>query len=219
MPVSFPPLATAVTGSGPALLLAHGATGSIAGNYAPVIPALAAAHTVVAPDYPGSGATPPAGPLDLDTLTDAVVDAAVSRGHARFALLGFSLGTTVAVRAAVRHPERVRALVLTAGFARADAHLLGLLPGWRAAEPARVHPHIDLVPHLDTTADLPRIAVPTLVIAAARDSMVPPANSRLLADRIPGARYAETDTDHVAMAEDPRGWLAPVLTFLRQERI
>ncbi|MFF2377317.1 alpha/beta fold hydrolase [Streptomyces xiamenensis] len=212
---SFPALATTVTGHGPALLLAHGATGSIADNFAPVLPELAAAHTVVAPDYPGSGATAPApAPLDLDTLTDAVVASAVSRGVQRFAVLGFSLGTTVAVRAAVRHPERVTALVLTAGLARADDHLLGLLPGWRASEPARLHPHIDLIPSLDTTADLPRVAVPTLVIATTRDSMVRPANSRVLAAGIPGAAYAELPTDHVAMVEDPRGWLKPVLSFL-----
>src|SRR5438105_1296527 len=84
------------------------APGSIEDNFAPVLPALAAAHTVVAPDYPGSGGTPVASAsLDLDELTDAVVDSAVRRGVGRFAVLGFSLGTLVAVRAAVRHPERV----------------------------------------------------------------------------------------------------------------
>ena len=157
---SFPPLATTVTGSGPALLLAHGATGSIEGNFGPVLPALAATHTVIAPDYPGSGRTPvAAAPLDLDALADSVVDSAVRRGAGRFAVLGFSLGTLVAVRAAVRHPERVTALVLTAGFARPDDHILGLLPGWRAEAPPALRPHIDLIPTLDTTGDLSDVTV------------------------------------------------------------
>ncbi|MEU9370697.1 alpha/beta fold hydrolase [Streptomyces avermitilis] len=91
---SFPALATTLTGTGPGLLLAHGATGSIEDNFAPVLPALAAAHTVVAPDYPGSGETPVVdAPLDLAELTDSVVDSAVQRGVGRFAVLGFSLGT------------------------------------------------------------------------------------------------------------------------------
>ncbi|MFF2851907.1 alpha/beta fold hydrolase [Streptomyces sp. NPDC058001] len=213
---SFPDLATTVTGTGPGLLLAHGATGSIEGNFAPVLPALAAAHTVVAPDYPGSGRTPVAdAPLDLDELTDSVVGSAVRRGVGRFAVLGFSLGTLVAVRAAVRHPERVAALVLTAGFARPDDHLLGLLPGWRAQGPPALHPHIDLIPTLDTTGDLAEVAVPTLVVATTADSMVLPAGSRALAAGIRGARYAEIDSDHVVMVERPEEWLKPVLGFLR----
>ncbi|MDQ0908931.1 pimeloyl-ACP methyl ester carboxylesterase [Streptomyces canus] len=212
---SFPALETTVTGTGPGLLLAHGATGSIEGNFAPVLPALAAAHTVVAPNYPGSGGTPVAAdPLDLDELTDAVVDSAVRRGVGRFAVLGFSLGTLVAVRAAVRHPERVTALVLTAGFTRPDDHLLGLLPDWRAQKPPALHPHIDLIPSLDITGDLAEVAAPTLVVATTADSMVLPVGSRALAAGIRGARYTEIDSDHVVMVERPEQWLEPVLDFL-----
>ncbi|MFJ5266007.1 alpha/beta fold hydrolase [Streptomyces sp. NPDC088387] len=228
---SFPALATTVstvttsasgtdngtgTGTRPALLLAHGATGSIEGNFAPVLPALTAAHTVVAPDYPGSGATPVAdAPLTLDDLADAVVDSAVQHGVGRFAILGFSLGTLVAVRAAVRHPERVTALVLTAGFARPDDHLLGLLPGWRAEVAPALHPHIDLIPSLDTTGDLAKVTVPTLVVATTADTMVLPEGSRALADGIRGARYTEIHSDHVVMVDRPEEWLKPVLDFLR----
>ncbi|GCD35346.1 alpha/beta hydrolase [Streptomyces chrestomyceticus JCM 4735] len=125
----LPALSTTVTpadeGTVPAahgILLAHGATGSIEGNYAGLVPALAATgHTVVAPDYPGSGRTPRAeGPLELDALADALVAEAVAAGVETFTLIGFSLGTAVSVRAAARHPERVRGLVLTAGLAKPD---------------------------------------------------------------------------------------------------
>ncbi|MET9291240.1 alpha/beta hydrolase [Streptomyces sp. NPDC003077] len=113
------------TGSAPSrgILLAHGATGSIADNFTGLIPVLTASgHTVVAPDYPGSGETPRAEePLTLDALADAIVAEAVEAGVETFTLLGFSVGTAVSVRAAVRHPERVRGLVLTAGFVRPDA--------------------------------------------------------------------------------------------------
>ncbi|KAA6215454.1 alpha/beta hydrolase [Streptomyces albofaciens JCM 4342] len=125
LPALFTTVTPADPGTVPAahgVLLAHGATGSIADNYAGLVPALAATgHTVVAPDYPGSGRTPRAdGPLDLDALADALVAEAVAAGVDTFTLIGFSLGTAVSVRAAARHPERVRGLVLTAGLARPD---------------------------------------------------------------------------------------------------
>ncbi|WP_129841161.1 alpha/beta hydrolase [Streptomyces sp. RFCAC02] len=106
---------------GPGLLLAHGAGGGIAGNFGLVLDDLARDHLIVGPHYPGAGATPVAdGPLDLDDLADRLVASAVAAGRERFAVLGESLGSAVAVRAAARHPDRVTGLVLTVGFATAD---------------------------------------------------------------------------------------------------
>ncbi|MER6145905.1 alpha/beta hydrolase [Streptomyces sparsogenes] len=120
-----------VRGSGPGLLLAHGATGSIDGNYGPILDGLAERYKVVGPDYPGSGRTPRAEePLQLDRLADELVAAAVEEGLDTFAIVGYSLGTPVALRAASRHPERVTALVLTAGFARPNARLRLLNEDW-----------------------------------------------------------------------------------------
>ncbi|MFI9721567.1 alpha/beta fold hydrolase [Streptomyces sp. NPDC052396] len=122
------PLSTTVTGSGPGLLLAHGAGASIESNFLTLIPTLAQQHTVVAPNYPGSGATPRSEePLTIDGLADALVESAVAAGVGRFAVLGYSMGTLVAIRAAARHPNRVRGLVLTAGLARPDNRVLAAL--------------------------------------------------------------------------------------------
>ncbi len=250
------PLATRVTGSGPGVLLAHGAGGSIEGNYVPILPALAAGHTVVAPDYPGSGDTPRAGaPLTLDGLADALVAEAVGAGVETFTLVGYSLGTAVAVRAATRHPERVRGLVLTAGLTRADNRLRTTLALWRrllalsdqrafaelvaltAFAPAtyeglaadQLDPLLDdiaasvppgtpdqaaLVLDVDTTADLPRITVPTLVIATTADLLVSPDHSRPLAENIAGAEYAELATGHLPMVEAPAEWAELITDFL-----
>ena len=110
-----------VRGRGPALLLAHGAGGGIEGNFGLVLDDLAKDHTLVGPHYPGAGGSPAAiEPLDLNDLADRLVAAAVAAGQDSFAVLGESLGSAVAVRIATRHPNRVRALVLTAGFATAD---------------------------------------------------------------------------------------------------
>jgi pimeloyl-ACP methyl ester carboxylesterase/DNA-binding CsgD family transcriptional regulator len=55
--------------------------------------------------------------MSLDGLADAVVAAADGAGLETFTLVGYSLGTLVSVRAAARHPERVRNLILFGGFA------------------------------------------------------------------------------------------------------
>ncbi|GAA1975676.1 alpha/beta fold hydrolase [Catenulispora subtropica] len=127
MPVIAMPggaLARTVHGSGPGLVLAHGAGGSTALNYGPILEALAAGHTVVGVDWPGAGDSPrPAAPLDPDQLADQLVAAADAEGLGTFALAGFSLGGPIAIRAAARHPERISALILTATFAYRDARL------------------------------------------------------------------------------------------------
>lgn len=122
-----------VRGQGSGLLLAHGGGGSVEANYGPILDDLARTHTVVGPDYPGSGATPrAAAPLELDAMADSLVATAVSAGVDRFTILGYSLGTAVAVRAATRHPHRVTGLVLTAGFAHPSNQMRLGIGVWRS---------------------------------------------------------------------------------------
>jgi pimeloyl-ACP methyl ester carboxylesterase len=119
-----PTYARTVRGSGPGLILAHGAGGSVRINFGPVLDGLAAGHTVVGVDFPGAGDTPRSMvPLSADELADQLVAAAEVEGLDRFAVAGWSLGAAVAIRAATRHPQRVSALLLSSPFARADARL------------------------------------------------------------------------------------------------
>ena len=52
---------------------------------------------------------------DLEAVADA-------SGQERFVLLGISQGAAIAIRYAVRHPDRVRGLILYAGFVRGVYH-------------------------------------------------------------------------------------------------
>jgi pimeloyl-ACP methyl ester carboxylesterase len=249
-----------VRGSGPGILLAHGGGGSVAGNYGPILDDLATTHTVVGPDYPGSGDTPrSATPLVLDDVADALVATAVDAGVERFTVLGYSLGTAVAVRIAVRHPERVNGLVLTAGFAYPDNRIRLAVRVWRdllatgdrtllaryltllgtgashldalsgdqveagvaaLADyiPAGSPEHVDLVAAVDTRPDLPRIHVPTLVVATAEDDLATPDHSRRLAAGIPGAELVEIAAGHGIGAEARDEWLAAIRSLLARVR-
>lgn len=73
---------------------------------------------------------------------------------------------------------------------------------------------IDLDLTLDIRAALPRVQAPTLVIGCALDALVPVVNSRDLAEAIPGSRYAELDSGHVARVERPAELAALVDAFL-----
>ncbi|WP_367138078.1 alpha/beta fold hydrolase [Saccharothrix sp. HUAS TT1] len=237
----------------PALLLAHGAGGTVRANFSPVIPQLSRKRKVHAVDFPGSGTTPRASaPLELDDLADRLVAAA--DGEERFAVVGYSMGCAVAVRAALRHPERVTALVLTAGFARLDDGTAERMREWRrrldgdraalarylistalgepylrrmTAEqtdgllelialtvPPGSPEQVDLVQRVDLRAELPSVAVPTLVIGARHDRLIAAATTRELADLIPGARWAELDSGHSPAAEAPAEWVRLIEEFL-----
>jgi len=66
---------------------------------------------------------------------------------------------------------------------------------------------------------LPSIAAPTLCIVGALDRLIPMANTRLLADRIPGAEYVElAGCAHDFPADDEPGAFAAIDRFFRGER-
>jgi pimeloyl-ACP methyl ester carboxylesterase len=63
---------------------------------------------------------------------------------------------------------------------------------------------------------LGRIAAPALVFASTHDRVCGADQQKLLRDGIPGSSYAEIDTGHNALAEDPQGFTAVLGSFLSQ---
>jgi pimeloyl-ACP methyl ester carboxylesterase len=107
-------------GSGPAVVLVHGQPG--AGNdWAVVAAMLAVDHRVLAPDRPGWGSnTHPATGMaaNADALEEVLEAAGVKDP---VTAVGHSLGGGVAIELALRHPERVGALVLIGSVGVAGA--------------------------------------------------------------------------------------------------
>ena len=115
------PIRYLTAGTGPPLLLLHGA-GDNSLDWRWVMPTLAATHRVYAPDLPGSpdNARPVAdySPAFFERFVAGFLDAL---GVERVAMVDNSLGGLVALRLALSEPARVTALVLvdSAGLGRA----------------------------------------------------------------------------------------------------
>jgi pimeloyl-ACP methyl ester carboxylesterase len=101
-------------GEGPAVLFLHGFAGS-ARNWGPQVRALRETHKTIAYDARGHARSEaPASPAAYDAaalVTDAVRVLA-DHGASRAVWVGLSMGSAVALEAALRAPETVRALVL-----------------------------------------------------------------------------------------------------------
>ncbi len=134
-----------VRGSGPPLVLLHGGLGAIE-MYAPLLPALSANHRVIAVDLQAHGRTADIDrPLRMELMADDVAALIQQLGLDKADVMGYSLGGGVALQTAIRHPERVRKLVLVSTPFRRDGWYPEVLAGMarmgpQAAEPMKQTP-------------------------------------------------------------------------------
>ncbi|AEA24351.1 alpha/beta fold hydrolase [Pseudonocardia benzenivorans] len=101
-----------VAGAGPPLVLVHG-IGDSSRTWAPVLPALARRHLVIAPDLLGHGESDkPRADYSVAAYANGIRDLLGVLGIARATLVGHSLGGGVAMQFAYQFPERTERLVL-----------------------------------------------------------------------------------------------------------
>ena len=99
-------------GSGPPVVLVHGLSDDHT-LWRYMVPALAAGHRVISVDVRGHGrSAKPHAPLEVATLADDLVALLDWLGIDRAVLVGLSMGGGISQTAAIRHPQRVRALAL-----------------------------------------------------------------------------------------------------------
>ena len=117
------PLAVVEAGdpSAPTLVLLHG-IGSSGDAFVDQVSALSDRWRMLAPDAPGYGESDePAEAPGIDGFADAVAGLLDGAGIDRAVVLGVSWGGVIATRFALRHPDRLRALVL-ADTSRGSGH-------------------------------------------------------------------------------------------------
>lgn len=201
-------------GSGPPLVLLHGGGSTAQTSFGAVMPALARAHRVIAPEqqtYGHSGDRP--GPLSFEQMADDTAALLAQLGVAQADVLGFSNGGVVAMQLAMRHPAVVRRLIVCSSYyAHAGmppqfwqgfdhATMADMPPALRdafvaaspdrAQVPVRFAKQVALMKgfHDIPEAALRAIAAPTLVMVGDRDVMSVE-HAAQLARLLPHARLA-----------------------------
>jgi len=106
-------------GSGQPLILLHGGLGAIE-MFSQILPALSKDRQVIAVDLQAHGRTADINrPLSYEAMADDVAALVRYLKFEKADVMGYSMGGEVAVRAAIRHPEVVRkVVVVSAPFSR-----------------------------------------------------------------------------------------------------
>ncbi len=213
-------------------LLLIGGLGANLREWWNILPVYSREFHVITFDNRGSGRTDkPEEAYSIAQFADDAAGLLDALGAASAFVYGPSMGGFIAQELAIRHPDRVRALVLgctTPGSTRStvpDIEVVrkleensklpkeqGIPAGWSlgytqefidrnrdllwekatwcseyAPPPEAFRRQLEAALQHDTLDRLDRITAPTLVITGENDIIIPAANSRLLAERIPGA--------------------------------
>ncbi|MBS4727973.1 alpha/beta fold hydrolase [Mycobacterium sp. SM1] len=186
-------------------------------------------RTVITYDGPGVGASDtPILPLPMPTLADIATRVLDAVGVGSADVVGFSHGGAIAQQLAASHADRVNRLVLLATSCGA-----GAIPGrgrdavrlwmarrratpWARPDPLGVLWQLVAITTWSSIPLLARIGAPTLVVCGKHDRTVPPANSALLAARIPGAHLVTIPAGHDLQKPGPAAVVARLVDrFLR----
>ncbi len=125
-----------IHGEGQPLVLLHGAMSAISTSFGAVLPELARRYQVIAVEQQGHGHTADIErPFTLEQMADDTAALLNHLGIEQADFFGFSMGTGVAVHLTLRHPERVRKLVLATTSYNHEGFAPGLLEGISALQP------------------------------------------------------------------------------------
>ncbi len=133
VPTSVGPQTAFVGGSGPLLVLIHGA-GDHAGTWAAAAKDLVKDHTLLIPDLAGHGeSAPPTGPIETAQIYAGLVAVIASQAQGQpVTLVGNSLGAWMAMILAGRQPETVaRVIAVNGGPLPGSSTHVRLLPANR----------------------------------------------------------------------------------------
>lgn len=119
-----------IHGSGQPLVLLHGAFSAIGTSFGKVLPGLAASRQVIGLEMQAHGRTADIDrPMTYDGLAEDVAAVLEHLGIDDADVFGYSTGAAVALRLVLRHPEKVRKLVLASVSYTLDGVHPGLMDG------------------------------------------------------------------------------------------
>lgn len=213
-------LALAVSGEpdAPPVVLLHGAPNDKSAWDA-VAPTLARGHRVYAVDLRGFGGSDRSGAYSFELMRDDVAELAKALGAPRYAVIGHSMGGTVAWLLAQWHPDRISHLVAVDSAPSKEASVID--PGPRP-NPEPAFDWNALTAILDQLADpdpawwagMSAVTAKTLILAGGPTSHAP---QQLLHDAhaaVPGSRLVEIAVGHRIHRDAPDRFLAEVIPFL-----
>lgn len=224
-------------GSGPALLFLHGAGG--VASLGPLAPLLAAEYRLLAPSMPGFDDTPQGDYSTIDQLVTLLAEFVEKVAGGPVYLAAQSFGTRVAVWLALKRPDLVRKLLLSAPAAlaktppktpddpaEARAFIARALYGIDAEKADQLvlekmrlntrmlHPYMSSLDRETVLARLGELSVPVLILWATQDtSLGEEAGSRFYIDTVPDVRVVEIDSGHQIPAGAPDKWVANAVEF------
>lgn len=214
-------------GSGEPLLLLHG-NGEDGSYFANQLEDFSHEFFVCAIDTRGHGASPMGtAPFTLDQFAEDLLHFMDEHQIESADILGFSDGGNIALLFALRHPERVKRLILNAANLYPEGLEPWLLESFIAERRQLLHADIpdaayriallDLMinePHIDPAA-LHALTMPALVIVGDQD-IIQEEHTRLIADHLPSARLAVVPGGHDCANQNPADFNEAVWQFLAE---
>ncbi len=215
-------------GNGPSLLLLHG-NGEDGTYFVHQIKEFSRDFTVCAIDTRGHGKSPRGtAPFTISQFADDLLAFMDQQGLTQADILGFSDGGNIALTFALRHPDRVRRLILNGANLDPKGvkplvqlsivvgyHLASLFKSPKARAKAELLGLMVKEPRIDP-AELKKLTMPVLVIAGTKD-MIRERHTRLIANRIPNARLVLVPGDHFIANKTPSAFNRAMRQFLEEE--
>jgi pimeloyl-ACP methyl ester carboxylesterase len=178
-------------------------------TWEPIAAVLASRREPLLFDYPGLGESAENPDLhSLAELTQWIADELPERCD----LVALSMGSTLALRLALEHAERIRRLVLVTPCGGVDAKRFGALD-WRDAfrEQRPDAPSWFLEDQADFSDRLREIVAPTLIVMGDRDLIAPPAIGTFMLSQIPAAKLEIVEGASHDLDEEHAAFLASLI--------
>lgn len=217
------------TGTGEPLVLLHG-NGEDGSYFVHQMAFFSKRYRVIAVDTRGHGKSPRGdAPFTIRQFAEDLNEFLDALSLQQVDLLGFSDGANIALIFAIRHPERVKRLILNganldpAGVKptvqipiELGCRIAGLFAK-KSADAKRNAELLGLMVHdpMIPAEELKKVSVPTLVIAGTKD-MIREAHTRTIAEALPDARLVLLPGDHFIANKNPDAFNRAVEDFLNE---